>query len=232
MVELAGALGKADVSNRMLDSLERELEALFEAGDADAFILYVYGLVLADRCRCSARVCWGCGPARPRGVSVIWFCARKHTRTHRTGGVTAAACRKKLDSARLALRESVTAYPFNWSAWKALQVVCTEWEDVTALNLPDSVCRDFFYVVMCMTLHWNQEALSRMAQLTAVFPRSSFLVLKAGTAHYNLRKMEEAKARPCSPHLASTAPAQLCWVAPATPAPAPASQPSQLPVCH
>ena len=50
MVELDGALGKANVSNRMLDSLERELEALFEAGEADAFILYVYGLVLADRC--------------------------------------------------------------------------------------------------------------------------------------------------------------------------------------
>jgi hypothetical protein len=101
--------------------------------------------------------------------------------------------RKKLDSARLALRESVTAYPFNWSAWKALQVVCAEWEDVINLSLPESVAREFFFVVMCMTLHWNQEALSRMAKLTDIFPRSSFLVLKAGTAHYNLRKMEEAK---------------------------------------
>lgn len=128
-----------------------------------------------------------------------------------------AWCRKKLDSARLALRESVTAYPFNWSAWKALQVVCTEWEDVTALNLPNSVCRDFFYVVMCMTLHWNQEALSRMAQLTVVFPRSSFLVLKAGTAHYNLRKMEEAKVR--TPHSTRTcaldAPPPLLFFLPA-----------------
>lgn len=101
--------------------------------------------------------------------------------------------RRKLESARLALRESVTEYPFNWSAWKALQVVCAEWEDVTNLSLPDSVAREFFFVVMCMTLHWNQEALSRMAKLTDVFPRSLFLVLKAGTAHYNLRKMEEAK---------------------------------------
>lgn len=50
LIELAGALGKADVCNRMLDTLERELEALYQAGQADAFILYVYGLVLADRC--------------------------------------------------------------------------------------------------------------------------------------------------------------------------------------
>ena len=63
------------------------------------------------------------------------------------------------------------------------------------LELPDSVVREFFFVAMCMTLHWNQEALSRMAKLNDLFPRSSFLVLKAGTAHYNLRKMEEAKVR-------------------------------------
>jgi hypothetical protein len=48
-VELEGALGKADVVNRMLDTLERDLEATYQAGDADAFMLYVYGLVLADR---------------------------------------------------------------------------------------------------------------------------------------------------------------------------------------
>ena len=33
-----------------------------------------------------------------------------------------AFCRGKLESARLALKESVAEYPFNWSAWKALQV--------------------------------------------------------------------------------------------------------------
>lgn len=107
-------------------------------------------------------------------------------------------CSKKRESARLALRESVSRYPFNWSAWKALQVVCDEWEDVDHLDLPVSIARDFFFVSMSMSLHWNQEALSRMAKLTATFPRSAFLVLKAGTAHYNLRKMEEAKARPAT----------------------------------
>jgi hypothetical protein len=73
--------------------------------------------------------------------------------------------------------------------------VCTEWEDVINLGLPAAAPREFFFVAMCMTLHWNHEALSRMAKLNDVFPRSSWLVLKAGTAHYNLRKMEEAKVR-------------------------------------
>ena len=38
------------------------------------------------------------------------------------------------------------------------------------LELPDSVVREFFFVAMCMTLHWNQEALSRMAKLNDLFP--------------------------------------------------------------
>lgn len=48
-IEFAGALGKADVSNRMLDDIERDLEELYAAAQLDSFCLYVYGLVLADR---------------------------------------------------------------------------------------------------------------------------------------------------------------------------------------
>ena len=56
-IELEGALGKPNVTNRMLDSLERDLEELYKAGKAEAFILYVYGLVLADRCAPSCGCC-------------------------------------------------------------------------------------------------------------------------------------------------------------------------------
>lgn len=49
-IEFSGALGKADVSNRMLDDIERDLEELWAANQLDSFCLYVYGLVLADRC--------------------------------------------------------------------------------------------------------------------------------------------------------------------------------------
>lgn len=48
-IEVAGALGKVDVQNRVLDTLERDLEELHKCGQLDSFCLYVYGLVLADR---------------------------------------------------------------------------------------------------------------------------------------------------------------------------------------
>lgn len=49
-VEVSGSLGKVDVQNRMLEALEGDLSELRESGAADAFCLYLYGLVLADRC--------------------------------------------------------------------------------------------------------------------------------------------------------------------------------------
>lgn len=48
-IEVAGALGKVDVQNRTLDTLERDLEDLYQRDQLDPFCLYVYGLVLADR---------------------------------------------------------------------------------------------------------------------------------------------------------------------------------------
>ena len=105
----------------------------------------------------------------------------------------ASACRGKTESARLALKESLAEYPCNWAAWKALHRVCAEWEDVINLEIPASFAREFFFIEVCMTLHWSGEALSRMAALNETFPRSAWLVVKAGTAHYTMRKMEEAK---------------------------------------
>jgi anaphase-promoting complex subunit 8 len=94
-------------------------------------------------------------------------------------------CRGKVEKSRNVLTESVRRYPCNWSAWKALNSVCSEWEDVISLTLPDHVMRDMFLAVMCLELHWCGEALSRMEKLSEVFPRSRFLILKAACAHYN-----------------------------------------------
>eukprot|EP00892_Ulva_mutabilis_P012694 jgi/Ulvmu1/9798/UM056_0038.1 len=148
-IEMAGALGKVDVQNRMLDDLERDLEEMHKQNQLDAFCMYVYGLVLADR--------------------------------------------SKTEAARAVLAESVKKYPCNWSAWKALQQVCHEWEETLELNLTEHVMRDFFNAVMCLDLHWCNEALSRMDKLSEVFPRSRFLILKAACAHYSSRKMDEAQ---------------------------------------
>lgn len=148
-IELSGTLGKVDVQNRMLESLESDLAKLRSDDRADGFCLYVYGLVLADR--------------------------------------------DKKDLAKEVLAESVTLYACNWSAWKALLDVCKEWDDVSSLRLPDHAARDFFFAAMSLELHWNGEALSRMAKLSEQFPRSDYLMLKAATAHYNMRKMDEAQ---------------------------------------
>ena len=48
-IEVAGALGKAQVLNKDLNALEQELGAAHRAGTADAFCLYLYGLILTDR---------------------------------------------------------------------------------------------------------------------------------------------------------------------------------------
>ena len=99
------------------------------------------------------------------------------------------------------LTESVRLYPCNWSTWKALNAVSSEWEDVISLNLPEHFMREMFLAVMCLELHWCGEALSRMEDLSDTFPRSRFLVLKAACAHYNSRKMDEAQVRPHAPML-------------------------------
>ncbi|WOL15962.1 hypothetical protein Cni_G24744 [Canna indica] len=49
MIELDGSLGKSDVVNSELISLERELSSLRRAGSIDSFGLYLYGIVLKDK---------------------------------------------------------------------------------------------------------------------------------------------------------------------------------------
>jgi hypothetical protein len=43
-----------EVTNRELDALEASLQEAYHDGTADAFCLYLYGLVLADRCAIAA----------------------------------------------------------------------------------------------------------------------------------------------------------------------------------
>jgi len=48
-IELDGALGKSDVVNQELVSLERELSTLRKNGTIDPFCLYLYGLILKQK---------------------------------------------------------------------------------------------------------------------------------------------------------------------------------------
>ena len=48
-VENGGPLGKDDVTNKDTDAVEAELSGARQQGTADAFALYLYGLVLIDK---------------------------------------------------------------------------------------------------------------------------------------------------------------------------------------
>ena len=48
-VENGGTLGKDDVTNKDIDAVVAELSSLRQQGTADAFALYLYGLVLIDK---------------------------------------------------------------------------------------------------------------------------------------------------------------------------------------
>ncbi len=48
-VENSGPLGKEDINNKDLETVETELSAARQNGTADSFALYLYGLVLIDK---------------------------------------------------------------------------------------------------------------------------------------------------------------------------------------
>ena len=101
---MAGALGKAQVLNKDLNALEQELGAAHRAGTADAFCLYLYGLILTDRRAFSA----------PRMLPAA--CSRVSHARRQCGAPR--DCRERKADAQAALVASISAYPCNWSAWK------------------------------------------------------------------------------------------------------------------
>ena len=54
-VENGGPLGKEDVTNKDIEAVEAELSNARQQGTADAFALYLYGLVLIDKYVCCCR---------------------------------------------------------------------------------------------------------------------------------------------------------------------------------
>lgn len=61
-VENGGPLGKEDVTNKDIEAVEAELSNARQQGTADAFALYLHGLVLIDRC---SSCCLGYGQVCP-----------------------------------------------------------------------------------------------------------------------------------------------------------------------
>ncbi|KAL3158903.1 anaphase-promoting complex component apc8 [Trebouxia sp. C0010 RCD-2024] len=148
-VENGGPLGKEDVTNKDIEAVEAELSNARQQGSADAFALYLYGLVLIDK--------------------------------------------EQKAEAQACLLESVTAYPCNWAAWQALQVLYSEREVGGEVGLPRHWMRDFFLASLCLEVQENQEALSRLQTLSQQFPESDWIVAQAAVAQYNLRNFDGAQ---------------------------------------
>lgn len=95
--------------------------------------------------------------------------------------------------AQACLLESVTAYPCNWGAWQALQVLYSEREVGGEVGLPRHWMRDFFLASLCLEVQENQEGLSRLQTLSQQFPESDWIVAQAAVAQYNLRNFDDAQ---------------------------------------
>ena len=98
------------------------------------------------------------------------------------------------EGARQALACSVSLYPCNWSAWKALQAACPDPDTALALPVPHHhFTGAFFAASLLADLQRNAEALQTLAPLTARFPASDALLQSAALAQNNLHNYEEAQ---------------------------------------
>lgn len=55
-IEKSGPLGKADVANRELDGVEKQLRAAVTGDQPDGLCMYLLGVICAERCACSLHV--------------------------------------------------------------------------------------------------------------------------------------------------------------------------------
>lgn len=94
--------------------------------------------------------------------------------------------------ARDILLRSVTKYPCNWSAWKALQAGCNDVEVLKNLRLPDHFMSDIFKSQAYVQFQMNEEALQIANDLSRNFPSSDALLLATASAHNQIHNHDEA----------------------------------------
>nr|GMC75872.1 anaphase-promoting complex subunit 8 [Ipomoea batatas] len=149
IIELEGPLGKSDVVNQELVSLERELSTLRKNGTIDSFGLYLYGLVL-----------------KQKGNDNL---------------------------ARTVLVESVSSYPWNWSAWTELQSLCTTIETLNNLNLSYHWMNEFFLASAFQELRMHNESLAKYEHLQGTFSLSNYIQAQIAKAKYSMREFEQVE---------------------------------------
>jgi anaphase-promoting complex subunit 8 len=103
------------------------------------------------------------------------------------------------EEARQVLIESVTAYPWNWSAWLALATVCTERDYTQLSSLLGGITPEaqwitwFFKAHLAMELQHNRDALVLLQSLTQSFPTHTELRTLIATVQYNLQEFDSAE---------------------------------------
>jgi len=96
--------------------------------------------------------------------------------------------------ARTALTESVTAWPWNWSAWKALSALIPDLATLQSLALGDHWMVQFFLADVYWELHASAESLAICDQLLTAFPGSAHVQAQMALAHYDERDFDRAQA--------------------------------------
>ena len=99
--------------------------------------------------------------------------------------------RERKAEAKAALLASVRAFPCNWGAWTALLPLFDAAPDPGAL--PDHFMARFFLAALCLELQMNERGLEHLEGLARLFPRSDYVKAQTATAHYNLRRFDEAQ---------------------------------------
>lgn len=95
--------------------------------------------------------------------------------------------------ARSVLAESVNNYPWNWSAWSELQILCTTSEALNSLNLNNHWMKDFFLASGYQELRMLNESLAKYEYLQGTFTCSNYIQAQIAKAQYNLREFEQVE---------------------------------------
>lgn len=100
---------------------------------------------------------------------------------------------KEEEEARQTLVTSVTLYPCNWSAWRALQAVCPDQNVAKQLRLPNHFSTSFFMASLWLELQNSSEALSVMEGVSRVFRDSDVLLRGVALAYNNMQMYDESQ---------------------------------------
>lgn len=98
-----------------------------------------------------------------------------------------------LDKARDVFVEALNAYPYIWSAWVDLAILCKDCDVLDSLKLRDHWMVDFFRTHALLELQQNEDAWQLCNSLKSRFGESSHLTTQMALVNYNMRRFDDAQ---------------------------------------